>query len=90
MTLSGWLIAAMSVLVQQGSSIGRHRDGRPRRLLRRCWLDRAAEVRLGAWEPEQDLPACLGKVGARDKTSGTPVTTFKRSTKLYNLAMSYN
>jgi hypothetical protein len=29
-------------------------------------------------------------VGARDKTSGTPVTTFKRNTKLYNLAMSYN
>ena len=32
----------------------------------------------------------LGKVGARDHTSGTPVTNFKRSTKLYKLAMSYN
>jgi Excalibur calcium-binding domain len=29
-------------------------------------------------------------VGARDYTSGTPVTNFKRSTKLYRLAMSYN
>ena len=35
-------------------------------------------------------PHGLGKVGARDRTSGTPVTNFKRSTKLYKLAMSYN
>jgi Excalibur calcium-binding domain len=35
-------------------------------------------------------PHGLGKLGARDHTSGTPVTTFKRSTKLYELAMSYN
>ena len=35
-------------------------------------------------------PHGLGKVGARDRTSDTPVTNFKRSTKLYNLAMSYN
>jgi Excalibur calcium-binding domain len=35
-------------------------------------------------------PHGLGKKGARDRTSGTPVTNFKRSTKLYNLAMSYN
>jgi Spy/CpxP family protein refolding chaperone len=33
-------------------------------------------------------PHGLGKVGARDHTSGTPVTNFKRSTKLYRLAMS--
>lgn len=32
----------------------------------------------------------LGKAGARDRTSGTPVTSFTRSTRLYNLAMSYN
>ena len=32
-----------------------------------------------------------GKVGARDRTtSGDPVTTFKRSTKLYRVATSYN
>ena len=35
-------------------------------------------------------PHGVGKVGARDKTSGTPVTNFKRSTRLYQLAMSYN
>lgn len=32
----------------------------------------------------------LGKVAARDRTSGTPVTNFARSTRLYNVAMSYN
>ena len=35
-------------------------------------------------------PHGLGKVGARDKTSDVPVTNFKLSTKLYNLAMSHN
>jgi hypothetical protein len=35
-------------------------------------------------------PHGVGKVGARDKTSGVPVTTFKRSTRLYRIAMSYN
>jgi hypothetical protein len=32
----------------------------------------------------------VGKVGAHDRTSGTPVTTFYRSTRLYNIAASYN
>jgi hypothetical protein len=32
----------------------------------------------------------VGKRFARDKTSGTPVTTFRRSTLLYNRAMRYN
>jgi hypothetical protein len=32
----------------------------------------------------------VGKAGAHDKTSGTPVTTFYRSTRLYNIAASYN
>jgi Excalibur calcium-binding domain len=35
-------------------------------------------------------PHGVGKANARDKTSGTPVTNFKRSTRLYNIAMSYN
>lgn len=35
-------------------------------------------------------PHGLGKLRARDRTSGTSVTNFKRSTRLYNLAMSYN
>jgi hypothetical protein len=32
----------------------------------------------------------VGKLHAHDRTSGIPVTTFRRSTRLYNLAMSYN
>ena len=32
----------------------------------------------------------VGKVRARDKTSGTPVTTFKRSNALYSTAMNNN
>lgn len=35
-------------------------------------------------------PHGVGKKGAKDKTSGTPVTTFKRSTKLYKKAMKAN
>ncbi len=32
----------------------------------------------------------VGKLHAHDHTSGVPVTTFYRSTRLYNIAMSYN
>jgi hypothetical protein len=32
----------------------------------------------------------IGRAGAHDKTSGDPVTNFKRSTALYNTAMKYN
>jgi hypothetical protein len=35
-------------------------------------------------------PHGIGKAKAHDKTSGTPVTTFKRSTQLYEVAMHYN
>ena len=35
-------------------------------------------------------PHGVGRKKARDHTSGTPVTTFKRSTKLYNRADSHN
>lgn len=35
-------------------------------------------------------PHGIGKVGARDHSAGTPVTTFKRSNSLYRLATSYN
>jgi hypothetical protein len=35
-------------------------------------------------------PHGVGRVGARDKTSGTPVTTFRRSNLLYRTAMRYN
>jgi len=32
----------------------------------------------------------VGRLHARDHTSGTPVTTFKRSNRLYRIAMSHN
>jgi hypothetical protein len=32
----------------------------------------------------------LGRANARDKTSGEPVTNFRRSTRLYRKAMSFN
>jgi hypothetical protein len=32
----------------------------------------------------------VGKLLARDKTSGEPVTNFKSSTRLYRIAMSCN
>jgi hypothetical protein len=35
-------------------------------------------------------PHGVGKAHAHDKTTGTPVTDFKRNTKLYNQAMHYN
>ena len=35
-------------------------------------------------------PHGLGKATAKDRTSGTPVTTFKRSNALYKTAMSHN
>jgi Excalibur calcium-binding domain len=35
-------------------------------------------------------PHGIGRAHAYDKTSGTPVTTFVRSDRLYRLAMSYN
>jgi hypothetical protein len=35
-------------------------------------------------------PHGVGKARAHDKTTGTPVTNFKHSTKLYKRAMHYN
>jgi hypothetical protein len=35
-------------------------------------------------------PHGVGRVGALDRTSGTPVTTFKRSNVLYKTAMRHN
>lgn len=35
-------------------------------------------------------PHGVGRQRARDKTSDTPVTTFRRSTALYNIAMRWN
>jgi len=35
-------------------------------------------------------PHGVGRLSGRDRTSGTPVTTFKRSTLIYTQAMRYN
>jgi hypothetical protein len=35
-------------------------------------------------------PHGVGRAKARDKTKGEPVTTFRRSTKLYKIAMRHN
>jgi Excalibur calcium-binding domain len=35
-------------------------------------------------------PHGIGRFGARDHTAGTPVTNFRRSNRLYRLAMSNN
>lgn len=35
-------------------------------------------------------PHGVGRYGAKDKTSGDPVTNFKHSTVLYNTAMRWN
>jgi hypothetical protein len=35
-------------------------------------------------------PHGIGKAKARDRTTGTPVTTFKRSTQLCTTAISHN
>ncbi len=39
---------------------------------------------------QKTYPHGVGRALARDKTSGTPVTTFKRSTRLYTTAMRNN
>ena len=36
------------------------------------------------------FPHGVGKLRAHDRTSGTPVTNFRRSTRLYNEAMRYH
>jgi hypothetical protein len=36
------------------------------------------------------FPHGVGKLRAHDRTTGTPVTNFRRSTRLYRIAMSYN
>ena len=38
----------------------------------------------------QKYPHGIGKLNARDKTSGRPVTTFLRNTRLYNFADTFN
>jgi Excalibur calcium-binding domain len=54
----------------------------------------AASAVVAPWknctQVNKRYPHGVGRVGARDKTSGTPVTSFKRSNFLYKTAMSHN
>lgn len=54
----------------------------------------AAEARGSVYDNctsfNHKYPHGVGKNKAKDHTSGTPVTSFKRSTKLYKTAMSKN
>jgi Excalibur calcium-binding domain len=53
-------------------------------------FDAAPPIYKNCTNLNKKYPHGLGKVGASDRTSGTPVANFRRSTKLYKLAMSYN
>jgi Excalibur calcium-binding domain len=61
---------------------------------RRPGSGREKNERSDAWHNCEAVnaryPHGVGRVGARDHTSGTPVTTFKHSSSLYRTAMSYN
>ena len=50
----------------------------------------AASVWKNCTSVHTRYPHGVGKLRAHDRTSGAPVTIFKRSTQLYNVAMSYN
>jgi hypothetical protein len=47
------------------------------------WVDNCTAL-------NRKYPHGVGKVGARDKTSGDPVRTFRRSNVLYATAMRWN
>ena len=54
-------------------------------------LPRRSRLRKTRWNCAQvnkKYPHGIGKAGAHDKTTGTPVTSFKRSNALYKTAAS--
>jgi hypothetical protein len=55
----------------------------------------ASQVRIPAkWKNctavNKRYPHGVGKTHAHDRTTGTPVTNFKHSTRLYKIAIGYN
>jgi hypothetical protein len=54
----------------------------------------AGAAATGTWKNctsvNHKYPHGVGRAGAHDKTSGTPVTNFRHSTKLYKTAMRHN
>jgi excalibur calcium-binding domain-containing protein len=75
--LIGLLIAVVAGLVVLSASASAARDAIPYRW-KNCTI------------VNQRFPHGVGKVGAHDRTSGIPVTNFRRSTLLYLTAMRYN
>jgi hypothetical protein len=62
---------AASALLVSGTALAAPAEAKPARHFQNC--DAMHKV----------YPHGVGRLGAKDHTSGTPVTTFKRSTSLY-------
>ena len=75
--LIGLLIAVVAGLVVLAASASAAREAIPVRW-KNCTV------------VNKRFPHGVGKLRAHDKTTGTPVTTFRRSTALYLTAMHYN
>jgi hypothetical protein len=52
-----------------------------------CWLSAS---RTAGTNFNNKYPHGVGRRGAHDQTSGTPVTNFKRSTRIYKRAINHN
>jgi hypothetical protein len=75
--LIGLLVALVAGLIVIAASASAAREAIPTR-----WKNCAAV--------NKRYPHGVGKLRAHDKTTGTPVTNFRRSTALYLTAMHYN
>ena len=75
--LIGLLIAVVAGLVVLAASASAAREAIPARW-KNCTV------------VNKRFPHGVGKLRAHDKTTGTPVTNFRRSTALYLTAMHYN
>src|SRR5436190_12326441 len=75
--LIGLLIAVGAGLIVLSASASAARDAIPYRW-KNCTI------------VNQRFPHGVGRVGAHDRTSGTPVTNFRRSNRLYREAMRYH
>jgi Excalibur calcium-binding domain len=75
--LIGLLIAVVAALAVLGASASAARDSIPYKW-KNCTI------------VNKRFPHGVGKLLAHDRTSGVPVTNFRRSTRLYGTAMHYN
>jgi Excalibur calcium-binding domain len=75
--LIGLLVAVVAGLVVLAASASAAREAIPARW-KNCTV------------VNKSFPHGVGKLRAHDRTTGTPVTNFRRSTSLYLTAMHYN